>query len=533
MISFESIGLLIGGIGLFLLGMDLMTDGLRLAAGDALVNGMRSLTGNPFQGILSGAFATAIVQSSSATTLMTIGMVSAGVLSFQQSVGVIFGANIGTTMTSWIVAVVGLKFKVSAFAYPFVGVGAMVRTLGKGRWRHFGAALAGFGLLFVGIDLLQGGMTDLASVINPESLNPESFLGRLGLVGVGLVMTVVMQSSSAAIASTLAALDSGAITFGAAAALVIGQNLGTTVTAVIGSVGANIPARRTAMAHIGFNVVAGLVAFAIFPVFENAVSQASVFPSLASSAVQIAAFHTAFNVLGLLILLPFFDPFCRAVERLVPGKPRKYTSGLDDSSLTVPAVAVVAVHAALFALLKGAAQMTQMGIKSAQDDQNFVMLEEELVRARQFLLSIVSEPSQQAAHQQHVDTLHAMDHIDRFVNIIVKPSFYAQARDFAADDPFRIAVSDALQILIDLHEADASEVAELRELSQGAARQRAQMRDHILDSAAHRGVTPPDELTERLRFIVRADRILYHSWRASQHLSGTDDESLHTTDDET
>ncbi len=533
MLTFESIGLLVGGIGLFLLGMDLMTDGLRLAAGDALVKGMKSLTGNPFQGILSGAFATAIVQSSSATTLMTIGMVSAGVLSFQQSVGVIFGANIGTTMTSWIVALVGLKFKVSAFAYPFVGVGAMVRTLAKGRWRHFGAALAGFGLLFVGIDLLQGGMAELASVINTEALDPETFLGRLGLVAAGLIMTVVMQSSSAAITSTLAALDSGAITIGAAAALVIGQNLGTTVTAVIGSVGANIPARRTAMAHIGFNVVAGIVAFAIFPFFENAMDQASTIPGLASPATQIAAFHTAFNVLGLLIILPFFDPFCRAVERLIPGKPRRYTSGLDSSSLKVPAVAIVAVHKSLFEILKGSAQMTLAGIKSGPDGQDFGMLEEELARAREFLLSIVSDPSQKSIHQQHVDTLHAMDHIDRLVNIIVKPSFYFQARGLDENDPFRVALAEALQTVIDATEPSSIAVAGLQELSQGAARQRAQMRDKILDSAAHRGTPEPTELTDRLRFIVRSDRILYHLWRASQHLSGTDDASLHTADDET
>ncbi|MEZ4459798.1 MAG: Na/Pi symporter [bacterium] len=176
---------MIGGIGLFLLGMDLMTDGMRMAAGGALVRGMKRLTGNPIKGILSGALVTALVQSSSATTLMTIGMVSAGVLSFHQSVGVIFGANIGTTMTSWLVSLVGLKFKIAVFAYPFVGVGAMMRALGRGRWRHIGAAVAGFGLLFIGIDLLQGGMADLSGSIDTNALNPETFWGRTALVLAG------------------------------------------------------------------------------------------------------------------------------------------------------------------------------------------------------------------------------------------------------------------------------------------------------------------------------------------------------------
>jgi phosphate:Na+ symporter len=199
----------------------------------------------------------------------------------------------------------------------------------------------------------------------------------------------------------------------------------------------------------------------------------------------------------------------------------------------VPAVAIVAVHNSLFEILKGSAQMTLARIGSGTDGKDFEMLEEELARARQFLLSIVSDPSQKDVHQQHVDTLHAMDHIDRLVNIIVKPSFYAQARGLDENDPFRVAIAEALQIVFDATEPTSTAVAGLMELSQGAARQRAQMRDHILDSASHRGTPEPTELTERLRFIVRSDRVLYHLWRASQHLSGTEDVSLHTADDET
>jgi phosphate:Na+ symporter len=531
MLSLESIGLLLGGIGLFLLGMDLMTDGLRLAAGDALVRGMKSLTGNTIKAILSGALVTAIVQSSSATTLMTIGLVSAGVLSFQSSVGVIFGANVGTTMTSWLVSLVGLKFKISAFAYPFVGLGALFRVVAKGRWRHVGAAIAGFGLLFVGIDLLQSGMADVANVIDTEALNPETFWGRTALVLVGVVMTVVMQSSSAAVASTLAALDSGAITSAAAAALVIGQNIGTTVTAAIGAIGATIPAKRTAVAHVGFNIVAGTVAFATFPLFEGAVIKMAEQAGATNPTTQIAAFHTAFNVLGLLILLPLFDQFSRLVEKIVPGLPRKYTSGLDDSVLGVPAVAILAVHDALGNILKGACELCETALHKGLHEDAVVALDEELSRARNFLLAITSNPSQKEVHRQHVDTLHALDHIDRLIRVVVKPSFYEQASEAGEAQSFRSSMLEAMEHFRRAETLDETLVDTLRADSRSLANRRAMFRANMLDQAAHAGAHEPEELTEQLRFIVRVDRVLYHLWRATAHLVGTEDAAaLHTHD---
>src|SRR5690606_9225649 len=218
---------------LFLLGMSLMTDGLRFAAGDSLARILHKMTRNRFLGIFTGASMTALVQSSSATTLMTVGLVSAGLISFSNAVGIIFGANIGTTMTSWLVSLIGLKFKVSAFALPLVGIGSVAMLIGKGTWKFIGQAITGFGLLFVGIDFLQSGMIGLTGLFDPTQMHPETFFGRLILVLVGLLMTVVMQSSSAALASTLTALSTGAITLGAAGALVIGQNVGTTITAMI------------------------------------------------------------------------------------------------------------------------------------------------------------------------------------------------------------------------------------------------------------------------------------------------------------
>ena len=202
---------LLGGIGLFLLGMILMTEGLKALAGGALRDVLTRFTGGRLQAAASGAALTAMVQSSSATTLATIGFVSAGLLPFAPAVGVIVGAAVGTTSTGWLVSVLGLKFSISAIAMPLVGVGALIRLLGRGRAANLGMALAGFGVIFIGIATLQGGLDDLAQRFDLTAVRGETIPGRLLLVAIGFAMTVVMQSSSAAVATSISALHSRAI----------------------------------------------------------------------------------------------------------------------------------------------------------------------------------------------------------------------------------------------------------------------------------------------------------------------------------
>ncbi len=330
----------LGGIGLFLLGMVLMTDGLKAAAGDALRSMLQRFTRGPWSALTTGLVVTALVQSSSATTLMTIGFVSAGLLQFQQAVGVIFGANIGTTSTSWLVSSLGLKVNVSIVAMPLVGVGALVRTIGRGRWAAIGTAVAGFGLVFVGIDVLQLGMQGLAEYIDPSLFPAAGLLGRLVLVAIRVVMTVVMQSSSAAAATTLAALSAGTIDLTQAAALVVGQNLGTTVTAGIAAIGASVPAKRTALAHVLFNGLTGVIAFAVLPVFVAVVDWITEVFGGADDAMSLAAFHTCFNILGVALLMPFLARFARLIERIVPARGSALTQHLDPSVSRLPAVAI-------------------------------------------------------------------------------------------------------------------------------------------------------------------------------------------------
>ena len=202
---------LCGGIGLFLIGMTMMTDSLKDMAGETLRIWLSKFTGSPIKSVLSGICLTLIVQSSTATTLATIGFVSAGILTFAQAIGVIIGANIGTTSTGWMVAFLGVKFSITSFALPLLALGAMLKLFSQGRVALFGMTLAGFSLIFLGIDMLQVAMSGFAERVDLSVFSSRSMIAQFSLVLVGIIMTILLQSSSAAITATLAALASGAI----------------------------------------------------------------------------------------------------------------------------------------------------------------------------------------------------------------------------------------------------------------------------------------------------------------------------------
>lgn len=223
----------VGGLGLFLLGMSVMTGGLKAMADDRLRSTLAATTKGPVSGVCTGAVATAILQSSSATTVAAVGFVHAGLLTFSQALGIIFGANIGTTMTGWLVALVGFKLKLGEVMLPVIFVGMLFRLAGRGRIESVGTALAGFGLIFVGIGVLQDGMAAFHGVVTPDVFPPDTIIGRLLLVTIGVAITVVTQSSSAGVAAALTAVHAGTITLPQAAAMVIGMDFGTTITAAM------------------------------------------------------------------------------------------------------------------------------------------------------------------------------------------------------------------------------------------------------------------------------------------------------------
>ncbi|WP_227711686.1 Na/Pi cotransporter family protein [Sneathiella sp. P13V-1] len=299
-------GTVFGGLGLFLLAINMMTDGLKLAAGPSLKGLLSNWSNTPLKGVFAGCLMTALVQSSSAVTVASLGFVNAGLISMYQAFGIIYGANVGTTMTGWLVALVGFKISIQAFAWPMIGLGMVFRLLKpQGRLAAVGLALVGFGLFFVGIDLLRSSFEGVVQAFDISKLTATGISGIATFLLVGVFLTILTQSSSASIALTITAASSGLIGLYAAGAMVIGANIGTTSTALIASIGATANAKRVAAAQVVFNGLTAIVALIILPILFFIIESLTVFLSIdASPAISLAIFHTLFNILGVLLIFP-------------------------------------------------------------------------------------------------------------------------------------------------------------------------------------------------------------------------------------
>lgn len=336
---------LAGGLGLFLLGMTMMTEGLKLGAGSALERILSGATRTRWRALGSGVLVTALVQSSSAVTVAAIGFVNAGLLGLSGALWVLFGANVGTTTTGWVVALLGLKFEIQVLALPLIGLGVLLRLSSARQLRvALGSTLAGFGLLFLGIALLQESFTGLAETVRvPQG---EGVAELIAQVGIGALMTVLMQSSSASMTIALTAAQGGIISLPGAAAIVVGANLGTTVTASLAAIGATPNARRAAAAHVIFNALTGVVALSMLPWMIGAITASWRALGLpADPAMNLALFHTSFNLLGVILMWPLSDSLTRWLRARFRAREEDEGSPqfLDDTVLPVPALAVDAL----------------------------------------------------------------------------------------------------------------------------------------------------------------------------------------------
>src|SRR5262252_3824359 len=417
----------LGGVGLFLLGMTLMTGGLKAMAGSALRTVLGRAAATPLRGSFWGALITLLVQSSSATTMTTIGLVSAGLLTLPQGLGLVFGANVGTTGTGWLVALVGVRVSLTAAALPIIFIGALIKLLGRGRVSGAGAALAGFGLLLFGLTTLQQGMGGLAERLHPTDLpavltSPDAgwwwgMFGVLVLVAVGVVMTALMQSSTAAIAVTLSAHYAGAVGLDQACALIIGQNIGTATSSALAAIGASTTAKRLAIAYVLFKLIAAIIALVLFPIVTPLLLRAS---NTVDGVTLLAAYHTAYNVVGVVVLLPLIDWFTRLVERILPERGSPLTRCLDPSALETPIVAVEAVRrtiaralatvcVSIEAALAGRAERIRLGKDAVSVEQAANALRQ----AQMFLPDVTGPPDTDDEQQRLTSTLHALDHASR------------------------------------------------------------------------------------------------------------------------
>jgi len=419
----------LGGVGLFLLGMTVMTGGLKALAGSALRRVLGKAAATPLRGSFWGALVTLLVQSSSATTMTTIGLVSAGLLTFPQGLGLVFGANVGTTGTAWLVALIGVRVSLTAAALPMIFVGALIKLLTSGRVSGAGAALAGFGLVLFGLTTLQQGMGGLAERLHPADLpavlaGPDAgwwrgMLGVLALVVVGLVMTALMQSSTAAVAVTLSAYFAGAVGLDQACALIIGQNIGTATSSALAAIGASTTAKRLAIAYVLFKLIAAAIALVLFPVVTPLLVRAS---STIDGATLLAGYHTAYNVVGVLVLLPLIDRFTRLVERILPERGSPLTRCLDPSALASPIVAVEAVRRTIARALAAVCASVEVAMAAAnrgepvppgKEDVSVLEAAEALRQAQVFLSDVTGPPDSDDEQRRLTSTLHALDHASR------------------------------------------------------------------------------------------------------------------------
>ena len=517
---------LLGGIGLFLLGMVLLTDGLKAFAGESLKRALIKFTGKPWKAFLSGAGVTVLVQSSSATTITVIGFVSAGLITFSQSVGVVLGASLGTTGTGWIVATLGLKISVGFYALPLVGIGALARLLTKGRLRDLGLALAGFGLIFIGIETLQVGMTSLSQRFDLSILPGLGILAYVLAMILGIILTVLMQSSSAAVATTLTALHSGAITFEHAAALVIGAAIGTTITGALAAIGGTTSAKRTAVAHVGFNLFTGLLALLLLPLFLMVIRWAQTHLGLDPGAVSLAAFHTMFISVGVLFALPFVGTISRKIEHWIPERQSIYVRHLDRSLLSAPEVALETVRRSLRELASASFLTLARSLPAGKDlkisglhDRATLLSANSAIQ--NFLQEIPLNPSDSAGARERVDAFHALEHLNRLQHRVLPPESIFHS--FNNPDLEKLFV-DLVHLLKAASvflsgEGETEALAEIHRIADALATFRKEDRPKVMHLAAM-GKINADQSLDRLDAVRWIDRIGYHTARICAHLSG-------------
>jgi len=357
--GFTDILELIGSLGLFLFGMKVMSDALLRLAGNKMRSILATMTSNRFLGIITGFLITSVIQSSSATTLMVVSFSNASLLTLPEAISVIMGANIGTTITAWLITLLGFKVSMSSIALPLVGFGFLFTFSKKDNTKNWGEFIIGFAILFIGLQFLKDAMPDINE--NPQILE---FLSRYTSAGfwsvllflfIGTILTLIIQSSSATMALTLIMTAQGWIPFELAAAMVLGENIGTTITANIAAIVGNFQAKRTARAHFIFNVLGVIWMLAVFYPFLQMISWAvqklgsgSPFMSAAAIPVAISLFHTVFNVLNTFLLVWFIKPIARLVEKMVPEKldPKKAIEEpkyLDKKMLKYPETAIASL----------------------------------------------------------------------------------------------------------------------------------------------------------------------------------------------
>lgn len=502
----------LGGIGLFLFGMETMTDALRQLGRDRLRRFLARVTTTPLRGVLTGLAVTAAVQSSTAVTVMTMGFVGAGVIGFRQSLGVLFGANIGTTFTGWIVVLLGLKLKLGQIALPVLFLASLMIVLGQGQVARLGRVLAGTAMLFVGLDMMQTAMVDIDAAPLLAGLPTGGIAGGLMMAAVGAGLVAVMQSSSAGVAMALVLLGSGAIGLTQAAALVVGMNVGTTVTALIAGLGGSRDVRMTALANLIFNLATAAMALPLLGL---------VAPLLARADPQTALvlFHSAFNIAGTLVFLPLTRPFAALIGWLVPDRVPDLAAALDRRLLADEAAALDAADgvarrvwarqaAALAAALAPQPDLRPLAAGAAQ-------IRPALAALTTWLAHVHVARDQSEALTRYRDMLHRIDHLERLQDRLEDHETLHLLQTLPAlVRPARALAAAALKAA----PARDGETPRLGRLATLAERRASRLRQAALSGNLAPGDVAPYEASDAARWLAR---VAAHLEALARHQAGT------------
>ena len=516
-----SILIAIGGVGLFLLGMQMLTGGLQQLAGGTMRRTLAKFTRTPVSGAIVGAATTALIQSSSATTVTAIGFVGAGLLSFSQALGIIFGANIGTTITGWLVALLGFKLNIGLAAMPLLLVGALLRMFAAERFKFVGTAVAGFSLLFIGIDTMQEGLAAFEGLVTPASFPPDTWSGRFLLLLIGVAITMVTQSSSAGVVTAMVALGAGAVSFPQAAAMIIGMDVGTTFTAALATVGGSAAMRQTGFAHVIYNLLTGLMAFLLLVPYAELVGAWATETVSGNAQVALVGFHTLFNALGVILILPFTGMFARFIVYLVPPSGPELERGLDRGLLRDPAAASDAAVITTRLIANETFKLVSALLEPDRGQRVGKIRVQEIARAIEVTLDywnqISSTQEQAFSRQHHASAMHALDHLSRLhdrcvqteridvlfldhrLTRLAKLLSEALAADFADDD------------LV----GDEKAMGKLRRMMSD---ERSLVRDQTIQESTGDGSQWQDMML-RLDGARWLYRVSYHIWRIVVHLN--------------
>jgi phosphate:Na+ symporter len=415
-VTLEHVFLIIGGLGIFLYGINMLTEALKKLSSETIRNILHKATSFPLFGTMTGIAATAIIQSSSATTVLTVGFVNAGLMNLKQAVSVIFGANIGTTVTGQLMA-----FKVNQYALPFLFVGILLYIFAKkDSVKGMGALIMGFAMIFFGMHLMSQGVLPLKKsemvMTIFQNFSHSPILGVLA----GMVITMLLQSSSATVGLVLTLVGSGLINLDGAIPIILGDNIGTCITAALASIGTNLAAKRTAVAHFGFNIIGTVIAVALLPFYKSLILMTST-----DTVRQAANAHTIFNVLNTLVFLPFTSLYTKFIELIIPGVVKVKQDRaiyLNKNLLFTPPIAFEAVHKEMArALTLSDESLTEINqILSAHNYQKVDILKtnEEIIDNIQYdITKFLVELSRKELSKNYADSipkiLHSINDIER------------------------------------------------------------------------------------------------------------------------